>query len=105
MGSRIDILKNDDTIVSTIYETQERKFFVISELSQKELKSYNALNDLSQEKFGDNEQLFLSDSPIKRLVKIYDFKLDNKGFEEFLYDDLSASEKTVFDDFCNAFIS
>jgi len=104
MESKIDILKNDDTIVSTIYETQERKFFVISELSQKELKSYNALNDLAQEKFGDNEQLFLSDSPIKRLVKIYDFKIDNKGFEEVLYDDLSASEKAVFDTFYTDFI-
>ena len=104
MESKIDILKSDDTIVSTIYETQERKFFVISELNGAELKSYNAFNDLAQEKFGDNEQLFLSDSPIKRLVKIYDFRIDNKGFEEVLYDDLTASEKVVFDSFYNNFI-
>jgi hypothetical protein len=104
MESKIDILKNDDTIVSTIYETQERKFFVISELTGEELNSYNTLNDLAQEKFGDNEQLFLSDTPIKRLVKIYDFKIDNKGFEEVLYDDLTTSEKVVFDSFYNNFI-
>lgn len=104
MESKIDILKNDDTIVSTIYETQERKFFVISELIGAELNSYNSFNDLAQEKFGDNEQLFLSDSPIKRMVKIYDFIIDNKGFEEVLYDDLIASEKVIFDSFYNNFI-
>lgn len=104
MESKIDILKSDDTIVSTIYETQEIKFFVISELTGEDLISYNALNDLAQEKFGDNEQLFLSDTPIKRLVKIYDFRIDNKGFEEVLYDDLTASEKVVFDSFYNNFI-
>lgn len=104
MESKIDILKLRDTVISEIYNPEGRKFFVISELNGAELKSYNALNDLAQEKFGDNDQLFLSDTPIKRLAKIYDFKIDNKGFEEVLYDDLTTSEKNVFDTFYSDFI-
>lgn len=104
MESKIDILKLNDTIVSEIYKPAERKFFVISELNGAELNSYNALNDLAQEKFGDNDQLFLSDTPVKRLAKIYDLKIDNKGFEEVLYDDLSISEKNIFDTFYSDFI-
>lgn len=104
MESKIDILKLNDAIVSEIYNPEERKFFVISELTGDLLNSFESLNDLAQQKFSDNDQLFLSDTPVKRLVKIYDFKIDNKGFEEVLYDDLSTSEKNVFDTFYSDFI-
>lgn len=104
MESKIDILKLNDAIVSEIYNPEGRKFFVISELTGDLLNSFESLNELAQEKFGDNDQLFLSDTPVKRLAKIYDFKIDNKGFEEILYDDLSTSEKNVFDTFYSDFI-
>jgi len=104
MESKIDILKLSDAIVSEIYNPEERKFFVISELTGNKLNSYDSLIDLAQQKFGENEQLFLSNTPIKRLVKIYEFKIDNKGFEEVLYDDLTASEKVIFDTFYSEFV-
>ena len=104
MESKIDILKLNDAIVSEIYNPEGRKFFTISELTGALLNSFESLNELAEQKFGDNDQLFLSDTPIKRLAKIYDFKIDNKGFDEVLYDDLTASEKVIFDTFYSEFI-
>ena len=105
MDSKIDIIKFIDLINVEDYSTGEIRSNLISELKDDELSSYNAFNELVQDKLGDNEQIFVSNSQVVRFAIIYDFEIDKKGFQEVLYDDLSDSEKLVFDNFYNTFTS
>jgi hypothetical protein len=103
MESKIDIIKFIDLINVEDYSTGEIRSNLISELKDNKLSSYNAFNQLVQDKLGDNNQIFVSNSQVVRFAIIYDFEIDKKGFQEVLYDDLSDEDKLIFDTFYNTF--
>jgi hypothetical protein len=103
MESKIDIIKFIDLINVEDYSTGEIRSNLISELKDNKLSSYNAFNQLVQDKLGDNNQIFVSNSQVVRFAIIYDFEIDKKGFQEVLYDDLSDEDKLTFDTFYNTF--
>lgn len=105
MESKIDIVKFIDQIITEDFLNQEKKVDFISELQDSKLSVYNDFNQLVQDKLGDNEQIFVSNSQVIRFAIIYDFEIDKKGFQEVLYDDLSTEEKLIFDNFYNTFTS
>lgn len=105
MESKIDIVKFIDQIITEDFLNQEKKIDFISELQDSKLSAYNDFNQLVQDKLGDNEQIFVSNSQVIRFAIIYDFEIDKKGFQEVLYDDLSTEEKLIFDNFYNTFTS
>jgi hypothetical protein len=105
MESKIDIIKFINQLNVEDYSNGETRNNLISELKDNELSSYNDFNQLVQDKLGNNEQIFVSNSQVVRFAIIYDFEVDKKGFQEVLYDDLSDSEKLIFDNFYNTFTS
>lgn len=105
MSSKIDILKKENQIIAEDYLNDQKVYTEITELSGDKLNYYNDFNALVTSKLGESEQIFASNYVVTRFAKIYDFNIDNKGFEEVLYDNLSDSEKLVFDNFYNTFTS
>jgi hypothetical protein len=105
MESKIDIVKFIDQIISQNYIDFEKRSYTISTLEGNDLIVYNNFNDLVFNKLGENKQIFVSNSQIVRFAVIYDFEIDQVGFKEVLYDDLTSEEKLIFDNFYNTFTS
>jgi hypothetical protein len=103
MHSKIDILKKYNQIIAEDYSNDKKVYTDITELSGDKLNHYNDFDALVISKLGESEQIFVSNYMVTRFAKIYDFNIDNKGFEEVLYDDLSDEEKNIFDNFYNTF--
>lgn len=100
MESKIDILNDIGQIVSENFETGERVFYPINELVSDEKNSYDAFMNIVSTKTSEPYiHIFISESSIKRFVNI------NQESQEVLYDDLSDSEKLIFDNFYNTFTS
>ena len=98
MESKIDILTDIGQIVSENFETGERVFYPVNELVSDEKNSYDDFINLVTIRTSEPYiHIFISENPIKRFVNI------NQESQEVLYDDLSDSEKLVFDNFYNAF--
>jgi hypothetical protein len=98
MESKIDILTDIGQIVSENFETGERVFYNINDLVSDEKNSYDAFMNIVSTKTSEPYiHIFSSESPIKRFVNI------NQESQEVLYDELSDSEKLVFDNFYNTF--
>lgn len=103
---KIDILKLSDTLVSQDLKTQEQKYFTISKLTGEKLLVYNNFIDLVDSKLTiEFNQIFVGEEVVKRFVGINVDEINVGNFQEVLYDDLSDSEKLVFDNFYNTFTS
>lgn len=98
MENKIDILNDIGQIVSENFETGERVFYPINDLVSDEKISYDAFMNLASTRTSEPyTHIFISENPIKRFVNI------SQDSQEILYDDLSDSEKLVFDSFYNTF--
>lgn len=98
MENKIDILNDIGQIVSENFETGERVFYPINDLVSDEKISYDAFMNLVSTRTSEPyTHIFISENPIKRFVNI------SQNSQEILYDDLSDSEKLVFDSFYNTF--
>lgn len=103
---KIDIFLKQDFLVVQNLETQEQKYFTISELSGDLLVSYNAFNSLVDEKTtAEFTQVYVAEEPIKRFVALTVDVTTVENIQETLYDHLSNIEKPVFDNFYNTFTS
>jgi hypothetical protein len=103
---KIDIFLKQDFLVVQNLETQEQKYFTISELSGDLLTSYNAFNSLVDEKtIAEFTQVYVGVQPIKRFVALTVDITTVENIQETLYDNLSDSEKLIFDNFYNTFTS
>lgn len=102
MMKKIDILFDVDELISVIEDnTLTRK---ISSLEGADLISYQTFIDMVNNKpHIEYNHLFISDYYSKRYALMYQENLIIKQSEEVLYDDLSDSEKIVFDTFYNTF--
>ncbi len=100
--TKIDILLSD--IISVIDDTTLiRK---ISDLEGKDLSAYQDFTDMVNNKQHiEYNQTFITDYYVKRYALILQEDLIIKEIEEVLYDDLSDSEKLIFDNFYNTFTS
>lgn len=98
MESKIDILTDIGQIVSENFDTGERIFYIINDLVQGDKLCYEDFMHLVTTKTQEPYiHIFISENPIKRFVNI------NEDSQEVLYDDLSESQKLVFDNFFNKF--
>jgi hypothetical protein len=102
---KIDIIyKNINQLISTNEDVLNT--YELSDLQSNQKDSYDLFHDLCEsKKQAEYNQVYVSEYPLKRFVLLTTQNVETTSIEEFLYDDLSASEKTVFDDFWNAFIS
>jgi hypothetical protein len=101
---KIDIFLKQDFIVVQNLETQEQKYFTISELSGDLLTSYNAFNDLVDEKTtSEFTQIYVAKEPVLRFVALTVDFTTVENMQETFYDTLLDSEKLVFDNFYNTF--
>lgn len=104
--NKIDILKFNGVIITQDLNTQEQKYFTISELSGDLLTSYNSFNNLVYEKTTNEfNQIYVSKEPVIRFVTltVNTTKIDN--MQETTYDTLTDSEKIIYDNFYNNFIN
>lgn len=98
METKIDILNDIFQIVSEDIETGERVFYSVNDLIDDEKISYDAFMNLVSIKTSEPyTHIFISENPIKRFVNI------SQDSQEILYDDLTDSEKILFDNFYNTF--
>lgn len=104
MMTKIDILFDVDELISVIEDnTLTRK---ISSLEGADLISYQTFIDMVNNRpHIEYNHLFISDYYGKRYNLINQEGLIIKESEEVLYEDLSDSEKLVFDNFYNTFTS
>ena len=103
---KIDTFIKQDFLVVQNLETQEQKYFTISKLSGELLTSYNSFNTLVDEKTtAEFTQIYTAEEPVKRFVALTVDVTTVENMQETLYDDLSDSEKLVFDNFYNTFTS
>lgn len=102
MMTKVDILFNIDELVSVIEDsTLIRK---ISELKGDDLITYQSFIEMVNNKHHiEYNQLMVTDYYVKRYVLIFQENLIVKANEETLYDNLSDSEKLIFDNFYNTF--
>jgi hypothetical protein len=101
---KIDIFLELNFLVIQNLNTQEQKYFTISDLSGDLLTSYNNFNQLINQKTNEDfNQIYVAKNPVIRFVtmKVHITKLENT--QETLYDNLSDSEKLIFDNFYNTF--
>lgn len=104
MITKIDILLDYNELVSTVNSSV--KTYTISDLSGSENLSYQEFIDLVSSKNPNTyNQIFVTESDIKRYVLLLVEKLEVKSMQEYEYDSLSDSEKLVFDNFYNTFTS
>lgn len=97
-NKKIDILNDVNQIVYENYDTGNRVFYAITELTNDEFLFYNSFMDLVKVKTDEPfNHIFLGNEPIKRFVNI------SSKLQEILYDDLIESEKEIFDNFFNKF--
>ena len=104
MITKIDILLDYNELISTVNSSV--KTYTISDLSGSENLSYQEFIDLvSSKKPNTYNQIFVTESDIKRYVLLLVEKLEVKSMQEYEYDSLSDSEKLIFDNFYNTFTS
>jgi hypothetical protein len=89
------ISRKDDSLIT-------RK---IDELDANLKSSYESFKSLVDFKVTqENNQIYISNIDLKRFVTMLTNGIDVSNIEEVLYDDLSTSEKAVFDTFYTDFI-
>jgi hypothetical protein len=89
------ISRKDDSLIT-------RK---IDELDSNLKSSYESFKSLVDSKVKEeNNQIYVSNIDLKRFVTMLTNGIDVSNIEEVLYDDLSTSEKAVFDRFYTDFI-
>ena len=89
------ISRKDDSLIT-------RK---IDELDANLKSSYESFKSLVDFKVTqENNQIYISNIDLKRFVTMLTNGIDVSNIEEVLYDDLSTSEKAVFDSFYTDFI-
>lgn len=101
---KIDLIyKNINQLISTnedVINTYE-----LADLQKNQKDSYDLFHDLCESKKQvEYNQIYVSEYPVKRFVLLTTKNIETTSIEEFLYDDLDASEKIVFNDFLNTFI-
>jgi hypothetical protein len=102
MITKVDILLDYNELISTVNSSV--KTYIISDLSGDENLSYQDFINLANSKNPNTyNQIFVTESDVKRYVLLLVDKLEVKSMQEFNYDDLSDSEKLVFDNFYNTF--
>ena len=104
MIKKIDILLNYNELITTVDSVVKTN--MLSNLTGYELTSYqdfiNMVNSKNPEKYN---QIFVTESDVKRYVLLLVESLEVKSTQEFNYDDLINSEKIMFDNFYNTFIN
>ncbi len=102
MITKIDILLDYNELISTIDSAVTTH--MISDLSGDENLSYqsfiNLVNSKTPEKYN---QVFITETDVKRYVLLLVESLEVKYMQEVLYDDLNVEEKLTFDTFYNLF--
>jgi hypothetical protein len=102
MITKVDILLDYNELISTVNSSV--KTYIISDLSGDENLSYQDFINLANSKNPNTyNQIFVTEYDVKRYVLLLVDKLEVKSMQEFNYDDLSDSEKLVFDNFYNTF--
>ena len=77
----------------------------IDELDANLKSLYESFKSLVDSKVKEeNNQIYVSNIDLKRFVTMLTNGIDVSNIEEVLYDDLTASEKVVFDTFYSEFI-
>lgn len=103
---KIDVFLKQDFLVVQNIETQEQKYFTISDLSGDFLITYNDFNTLVDEKTTlEFNQIYVAKEPVIRFVALTVDSTAVENTQETLYNDLSNLEKLVFDNFYNTFTS
>jgi hypothetical protein len=103
---KIDILKLSDTLVSQNLNTQEQKYFTISELTGKYLVVYNNFMSLVDSKITiEYNQVFIGEEVVRRFAVMDVNYVTTSNYQEVLYDDLTNQEKIIFNTFYISFSS
>jgi hypothetical protein len=103
---KIDILKLSDTLVSQNLNTQEQKYFTISELTGEYLVVYNNFMSLVDSKITiEYNQVFIGEEVVRRFAVMDVNYVTTSNYQEVLYDDLTNQEKIIFDTFYISFSS
>jgi len=103
---KIDILKLSDTLVSQNLNTQEQKYFTISELTGKYLVVYNNFMSLVGSKITiEYNQVFIGEEVVRRFAVMDVNYVTTSNYQEVLYDDLTNQEKIIFNTFYILFSS
>jgi hypothetical protein len=101
---KIDILKTNDVLITQNLNTQEQKYFTISELSGELLKSYSNFDTLVDDKIIDDyTQIYVAKEPVIRFVVMAVNYITTSNYQEVLYGDLNKEEKLTFDTFYSLF--
>lgn len=104
MEYKIDILNNNEFIVVQSLENGEQQFYSSNQLVGGQLSSFNSFIQLVNDKSSiEYTQIYVGENPIKRFVVLNVKSYQVDSIEEFLYDDLTITEKQTFDDFWNQF--
>jgi hypothetical protein len=104
MITKVDILLDYNELISNVDSVI--KTYFISDLSGDENLSYQEFINLVNSKNPNTyNQIFVTESDVKRYVLLLVDKLEVKSMQEFNYDDLAVEEKLVFDNFYNTFTS
>ena len=103
---KIDILKLSDTLVSQNLNTQEQKYFTISELTGEYLVVYNNFMSLVDSKITiEYNQVFIGEEVVRRFAVMDVNYVTTSNYQEVLYDDLTNQEKIIFNTFYILFSS
>jgi hypothetical protein len=89
------ISRKDDSLIT-------RKIDELDANLKSSYKSFKSLVDFKVTQ--ENNQIYISNIDLKRFVTMLTNGIDVSNIEEVLYDDLSTSEKAVFDTFYTDFI-
>jgi type III secretory pathway component EscV len=102
MITKLDILLDYNELISTVDSAV--KTYIISDLSGDENLSYqsfiNLVNSKTPEKYN---QVFITETDVKRYVLLLVESLEVKSMQEVLYDNLTVEEKSTFDVFYTVF--
>jgi hypothetical protein len=104
MMTKIDILFSVNELISVVEDNTQ--ILKISTLEGDDLRAYQSFIDMINNKEHiEYNQIFITDYYVKRYALILQEDLIIKEIEEVLYDNLSDSEKLIFDNFYNTFTS
>jgi hypothetical protein len=101
---KIDILKTSNTLITQNMSTQDQKYFTISELKGELLLAYTNFNTLVDNHILTSyTQIYIAKQPVVRFVTMTVEETNVLNLSEVLYDNLTTSEKIIFDTFYNSF--
>ena len=101
---KIDIFLELNFLVIENLNTQEQKYFTISDLSGDLLVSYNNFNQLINQKTNEDlNQIYVAKKPMIRFVTMKVYITNVENIQETLYGDLTNDEKIIYDNFYNTF--